>query len=275
MTTSRQAEGSLAGDSRYLQIAEALQQEIERLGPNTLLETEERMARRFGVSRVTVRRALGLLERSGLVSRQRGRGTSVSPPKITRHLLPLYTFDDDLRQQGITVETQLLACEPRCIPPEVVRRRLQLRPGSSTCFLSLVRLVEGRVISHDRRYIPRAFAKGLAPQLATTRPISEVLTGLAGQSIATVDWESEIVPSSREIATALRITPGVLVVENVFTEYLEDGVPVQAGVMAYRIDRVRFRFSAQGAYEKPGAARTTASSLAGSKRAGPPMDKAK
>ena len=73
---------------RYLAVTEALRAEITAASPNTLLPTEQQLARRFGVSRLTLRRALGLLERSGLVSRQRGRGTTVSPTKIRRLLAP-------------------------------------------------------------------------------------------------------------------------------------------------------------------------------------------
>ena len=74
----------LRSSPRYLAVMEALRAEVVAAAPNTILSTEQQLARRFGVSRLTLRRALGLLERSGLVSRQRGRGTIVSPPKVSR-----------------------------------------------------------------------------------------------------------------------------------------------------------------------------------------------
>ena len=90
---------------RYLDVAGVLQEEINLLAPNSLLPTEQQLARRFGVSRITVRGALDLLEKSGLVSRLRGRGTTVSPPKITRRFAPLQSFEQDLASQGIEFET--------------------------------------------------------------------------------------------------------------------------------------------------------------------------
>ena len=74
----------LEKEARYLLVADALRHRIETQDPNSLLPAEHALAQQFGVSRVTIRRALGLLERSGLVSRERGRGTTVNPPKITR-----------------------------------------------------------------------------------------------------------------------------------------------------------------------------------------------
>jgi len=64
---------------RYLEVASKIQNEIDALGPNALLPTEAAYADRFGVSRPTVRVALDLLERSGRVTRFRGRGTIVCP----------------------------------------------------------------------------------------------------------------------------------------------------------------------------------------------------
>ena len=102
---------------RYLDVAASLDREISMLAPNCLLPTEQQLAKRFGVSRVTVRVALDLLERNGMVSRLRGRGTTVSPPKITRRFFPWHSFEQDLKEQGIDYETRILFYEPQSEPP--------------------------------------------------------------------------------------------------------------------------------------------------------------
>src|SRR5579872_6316410 len=101
-------EGAMPEDFRYVKIAETLRTEMSSLGPNTALPTEHQLAKRFDVSRVTVRHALDLLQRSGLITRQRGRGTTTNPPKITRHTFPLIWLEDDLKRQGIAYETKVL-----------------------------------------------------------------------------------------------------------------------------------------------------------------------
>ncbi len=50
------------------------------------LPTEDRLIARFGVSRITVRRAIQNLVSRGLVEIRRGRGTFVAAPKITQEL---------------------------------------------------------------------------------------------------------------------------------------------------------------------------------------------
>src|SRR4026209_2154274 len=90
------------GGPRYAEVAMILGDQIRAMAPNSLLPTEEQMARRFGVTRVTIRRALGLIERGGAITRLRGRGTIVSPPKVIRHLAR--TIERDFREQGIKLE---------------------------------------------------------------------------------------------------------------------------------------------------------------------------
>jgi DNA-binding GntR family transcriptional regulator len=214
---------------------------MRALGPNSLLPSEQLLAKRFDVSRVTVRRALGLLERSGRLSRERGRGTIVNPPKITRRLSPFYRFEEDLTEQGIKFETRVIAYEASANPPDFVGARLKLPPQTTVGFLSLARVVEDRVVCCDRRYFPPALATRFDPSRVHERPVYEVLQELVGMPVTLIDWESEIVPAPPETATILHITAGVLVMANTFTEYLKDGFAVEAGVMCYRIDRFKFR----------------------------------
>lgn len=230
-----------SSEPQYLDVASTLRKEIESLAPNSLLPTEIQLAKRFGVSRVTIRRAMEMLESSGLVSRMRGRGTIVSPPKITRRFAPLYTFERDLTEQGIDFETQVLGYE-MIQPPAFIQERLALEEGAKVGFLTLLRLVDDRIICHDRRYFAPSVAPKIEAALSNNREVTQALEELVGIRISEVDWESEIVSSPAEEAEILRVTPGALVVSNTYTYYLESGEAVEAGVMSYRIDRCKFKF---------------------------------
>jgi GntR family transcriptional regulator len=67
----------------YLQVANALKDEIVSgvYAVGSLLPTEDRLCKRFAVSRYTVREALRLLREDGLVSSRKGAGTVVIPPR--------------------------------------------------------------------------------------------------------------------------------------------------------------------------------------------------
>jgi GntR family transcriptional regulator len=198
------------------------------------------------VSRVTIRRALGFLQRSGRVSRQRGQGTIVSPPKITRHVIPVCTIEEDLRTQGLRLETRVLAYEPKVDPPVHIRERLRLSAEEPAGFLSLTRLVQDRIICFDQRYFPPAIAVRFDPSLTQNWAVPDILQELAGVPITENAWEMQIIPAHADVAKALGVIPGILTLVNTFTEYLEGGDPVEAGMVSYRIDRVRFEFVASG-----------------------------
>ena len=236
---------------RYLTVLNTIRAEIAVASPNTLLPTEHVLADRFGVSRLTLRRALGLLERSGLVSRRPGRGTIVSPPKVTRVLAPLYTLEEDLRGQGIRLETRVLRYMPAIEPPPDVRRTLRLRSRSRVAAVELLRLVEGLVIAHDVAYVPTAFAARLQPEHVGEYPLLDVLRERGRFRLDRLDWEIEILPSEPEVATQLGITPGVLVVASRATAYADDGVPLSRSVRCYRIDRVKFHVATRYSPEVP------------------------
>lgn len=230
---------------RYLSVAEELHREIDKRPAETILPTERELAKRFGVSRPTIRQAMSLLERGGLVSRRRGRGTIVAPRKVMRFLMPVITMEEDLRGQGLELETRVLRLERSLDAPDFVREALEIEASVPVGRLEMLRLVAGQIISFDSRYYPTAIAKRISPLDVVDRPVSELVQELAGRPFSSVDWEIEIVPSSREVSAALEITPGVPVVASKAITYLARHEPIEVVMNSYRIDRVKFRYAAR------------------------------
>src|SRR2546426_3541898 len=96
---------------RYHHIAEELRERIQSggLGPGFRLPNQRRLARDFGVTLMTVRHALELLERDNLIRRQHGLGTFVAAPSIDYDILQLRRLVGELRAQGEPVSTRLLS----------------------------------------------------------------------------------------------------------------------------------------------------------------------
>src|SRR5438105_11556157 len=95
---------------RYHQIAEALRTRIREgtLRPGARLDNQRRLATSFGVTLMTLRQALELLEREHLISRRHGLGTFVAAPSIDYDILQLRRFAGDLSAKGERVATRLL-----------------------------------------------------------------------------------------------------------------------------------------------------------------------
>ena len=80
----------------------------EQLGPHTLLPSERELAEQHGVSRMTARQALSLLESEGVVYRKPPRGTFVAEPRVRFHI---GSFSEEVARMGRRPAAQLLWAE--------------------------------------------------------------------------------------------------------------------------------------------------------------------
>lgn len=94
----------------YQQLAALLLQQMDagELAPGQQLPSEPELMAAYGVSRITVRQAVGLLARRGKLVTQRGKGTFVATSVVRHELTALQGFQDALRSQGVEARTQLL-----------------------------------------------------------------------------------------------------------------------------------------------------------------------
>ncbi|MBI2555156.1 MAG: GntR family transcriptional regulator [Candidatus Rokubacteria bacterium] len=161
---------------RYLQIAETLRERIRggALSPGARLDNQRALAREFGVTLMTLRQALELLERDGLSARRHGLGTFVASPSIDYDILHLRTFAGDLSAKGEAVETRFLASEFRQ-PDRRVVQGLRLAPGAAVFVLDRLRLVKGHPMSYQRSFLPAGIGEEVAKADLATTPLRNVL----------------------------------------------------------------------------------------------------
>ena len=81
---------------RYQQIADELRARISTVGAGQVLPSESELSAEFGVSRVTIRRALEILRDEGLVDARQGFGWYVAGEPVRQHLDELGTIEGQL-----------------------------------------------------------------------------------------------------------------------------------------------------------------------------------
>jgi GntR family transcriptional regulator len=113
----------------HAQIEAALERAIASgsLAPGDRLPSERDLALRFGVSRMTLRQALGALEQQGRLVRSKGRygGTFVAEPKL--ELAGTAALSDQLRGLGVAAGARVLSAREVDGEIEIVRVRLANR----------------------------------------------------------------------------------------------------------------------------------------------------
>ncbi len=107
---------------RYQEIAHTLRERLSEQGPGHVLPSESELSAEFGVSRVTVRRALEMLRDDGVVESRQGFGWYVAMAPLQQRLGQLDTIENQLAVGGIRPERQILEFAFVPAPPHIAER---------------------------------------------------------------------------------------------------------------------------------------------------------
>src|SRR5258708_23158894 len=96
------------GAPAYQRIQTAIRGLIEagQLQPGDAVSSERELAKVHAVSLMTARHALAGLEREGIVSRRRGAGTFVAPPRI--HFNKLMSYTEQMASRGLAPSSKII-----------------------------------------------------------------------------------------------------------------------------------------------------------------------
>lgn len=132
----------------YAQLEELLLRRVEagEWAAGTQIPTESQLCETYGVSRVTVRQALGRLVRRGLLSRGRGRGTFVRDARLTAGARSVSSFSAELSERGMRPGSRVLDVARVPADPEVAAA-LDREPGTDLIRLRRIRLGDGLPIA--------------------------------------------------------------------------------------------------------------------------------
>lgn len=148
-----------AGTPLYMSIASDVRDLIatEALGPHTLLPSERELAEQHGVSRMTARQALSLLESEGVVYRKPPRGTFVAEPRVRFHV---GSFSEEVARMGRRPAAQLLWAEHQVAAP-AVRRALGLDEGAAVHVFHRLRSVDEVPFALETTFLPAELTPGI------------------------------------------------------------------------------------------------------------------
>jgi GntR family transcriptional regulator len=107
---------------RYQQIAHVLRERIATVGAGHVLPSESDLSAEFGVSRVTVRRALETLRDERLVESRQGFGWFAATAPLQQRLTQLDTIERQLEERGIHPERQIIEFAFVAAPAHVAER---------------------------------------------------------------------------------------------------------------------------------------------------------
>lgn len=212
------------------------------LVPGDALPSERRLCAEHGVSRITVRAAVGRLVSDGLLVRVRGKGTFVAE-RAVRSRLHLASFHEDMRRMGLLPTTVVLSLAELVPPPRTVEA-LRLQAGQTAYHVRRLRIADGAPISVDDAWYHAGLLPGL-DRLDLTTSIYETLADRYDRPIDHAEQTVRAGEAPRDIAIPLNLPVGgsVLVFDRVSASR---GDPIEHTRSWYRADRYQLEMTLDG-----------------------------
>jgi len=206
------------------------------------LPSEQALERQFGVSRITVRRAVEELARLGLVERRQGRATRVC--RRPRALPLAADVEGELRNTlviGLETEVEVIACAT--VPaPAAIAEALRQPPTAPVFHAVRLRRREGLPFCHTEAYVPAALAQDIDAATLRDRPLLLLLEE-AGVVLARVEQVITAIAAAEPEASRLEVAPGTPLLSLNRVVHDLQGRPVQAITALFRPDRYDYRLS--------------------------------
>ena len=222
---------------RYRAIAEELRGRVEsgELGAGRLLPSESELSGAYGVSRVTVRKALDLLRDEGLIDARQGFGWFVSTDPVRQALGRLGTIEEQLEQLGVGSERRVVGFRFVAAPARV----RQVLGADAVLEVRRVNLADGQPFARVTVWCPEELGARLSRADVEKTPFYELVGVAIGGATQTIgaaaadaaDAELLAVPVGSPLLRCERVTRDVddtpvLVSEHIFpahrTEFVVD-----------------------------------------------------
>lgn len=211
----------------HSQVRERLRERIldGTYGRDTRLPAESEIGAIFGVSRITVRQALGDLRNEGLIVKVPGKGSFVARSRPSQDLSRLEGFGEAMSRQGHRIVNRVVSHLDLPAPPAVAAR-LKLAPGAPVTEIRRVRFLDRAPVSFEVTYVPREVGRRLRRENLAERDIFLILESDYGIGLSHADIRIGAIDADTALAAALSVAPGAALLRIERLTWGLDGAPL-------------------------------------------------
>lgn len=202
------------------------------------MPSEDELAQAFGVSRVTIRKAMERLEREGLVLRQRGRGTFPQPPMMEPGRPSSQLLSNQI---SLARKTKVALLDYGFVrAPPGMALVFDLADGAEILRIVRIRSDGRSPISHTVCYLRPDLAPLVPKKAISSLPISATLAS-AGVRLNRFEERITAVLADSDVAPHLDIDIGTPLMAMTRQVRGEDGSILEVLQARYRPDRYEYR----------------------------------
>ncbi|MFP5312168.1 MAG: GntR family transcriptional regulator [Actinomycetes bacterium] len=240
--------------AKYEEVLKDLSRRISGMGAGERLPSEQELARTYGVSGMTVRRALQVLIEAKRLVGIRGKGTFVSQPTVTKRMV-MASFTDSMKAAGMTAGAKVLSASLQ--PADrMAADALGLRVGEQVITLSRLRSGDDTPLCLDRTTLRAEAFPGLLGE-DLTGSLYEVLRTKYGVQLSRAESRVSAVLPTPEEAVLLNIPATQPCIRVTVLSMTDDGLPGECTVSVYRGDRYELHIGPAPDRQPAGTARAT------------------
>lgn len=199
---------------------------------------EKELASQYGVSRITVRHALRLLQEEGLVERFAGRGTFVRRTQPGKLTIVNNDFAGSIQEAAPGFSRKLLSREEG-VPPTNIADLLGLLKGEPCLMAVRIDVLKEETLAFDRAYFPLAIAEPLDETLLSKVVFLEPWMRRAGLKGAYFKQWIDAMGADRDAAEKLNMKEGAPVLHALEVLYSDTNTPLAVFDSVYRGDRFK------------------------------------
>ncbi|MBC7232876.1 MAG: GntR family transcriptional regulator [Chloroflexi bacterium] len=213
----------------YVQLQNILASQIAsgELRPHQKLPSERELCQRFGISRMTVRQALGSLAKEGLIYSRPGKGVFVADP--TRGLevrVSLAGFSEDIRRSGAKPSSVLMEARLLLATPELAQA-LHLFELEEVVKVERLRLVNHVLLALHTAYLPHRLCPNILQYNLAVESLFHTLKKVYGLRLARAEQTVRAVLAGPRELKLLGLSDPAPVLSAERTTYLDTGEVIE------------------------------------------------
>lgn len=208
----------------------------------TGLPSEPKLGKEFGVSAITIRRAVHELVLDGLIEPRQGLGNIVRSASDSPVVVGMSSFTSDVVNGRLRLVRTLLADD--YVPASrAIAEKLGVQPASMVRHLVRFDYEGNAPFSVDEVFIPPSLASSITPEIASSPEFMHLWQRTSGLELVRTEYEIWVERAGPDDERLLRVPPESPVLTTGELIYDSSGRPIAYVVSRYRGDRGRLRGS--------------------------------
>jgi GntR family transcriptional regulator len=230
----------------YMQIVKELESRIENgLYENgARLSSEPDLAEEFGVSRGTLREALGILEQDGYLIREHGKGSFIrTKNKVFAGIERLEALTETIRNAGYEAEDKVLEIREEVLSKSECKM-LGLEAGVKGFIVESIRKANGIPVIYCYDVIPEFVVKGSMKKMNERKNyecMTDYLKNATGYPPSEYDSTLTAVLAEEPLTELLEVKDKAPLIKLSGVILAYDGKPINYGVQYFNGDAYQFR----------------------------------